>query len=280
MTAITSSDGTDAHGTPTGSVGDLLRTWRARRRFSQLDLACEAEVSTRHLSFVETGRAQPSREVLLRLAARLDMPLRERNRLLLAAGLAPIHPEGSLDSPGLAAARLAVEAVLTSHEPFPALAVDRHWQLVAANAGVGRLIAGVAPHLLEPPCNVLRLSLDPDGLARRTLNLPEWRHHLLGRLRADAERSGDPRLAALHDELSALPCPVSRTPPSLPNPIAVPLIIADPGTGQVHRFLSTTTVFGTATDVTLAELTLECFFPADAATRGALMIDAAQGDRE
>ncbi len=276
MTTIISGHGIDASTSATGSVGDLLRTWRARRRLSQLDLACEAEVSTRHLSFVETGRAQPSREMLLRLAERLDMPLRERNRLLLAGGYAPFHLERSLGSPDLTAARLAVEAVLASHEPFPALAADRHWRLVAANAGVGQLIAGVAPHLLEPPANILRLSLDPEGLAPRILNLPEWRHHLLSRLRAEVERSGDPALAALHDELSALPCPVSRTPSSLPNPIAVPLIIVDPGTGQVLRFLSTTTVFGTATDVTLSELTLECFFPADDATRHALMTTTTQ----
>lgn len=269
MTMLTSSADTDA--TKSSGVGALLRTWRARRRFSQLDLSCEADVSTRHLSFVETGRAQPSREMLLRLAERLDMPLRERNRLLLAGGYAPVHPERPLDSADMTAARLAVEAVLSSHEPFPALVVDRRWQLVAANAAVGRLVAGVAPRLLEPPVNVLRLSLDPQGLASRILNLPEWRHHLVGRLRAEADRSGDQALAALHDELSALPCPVSRTPPGLPSLVAVPLVIADPGTGEALRFLSTTTVFGTATDVTLAELTLECFYPADAATRSALL---------
>jgi transcriptional regulator with XRE-family HTH domain len=279
MTMIASHDPIDAQGTAAGGVGDLLRAWRARRRFSQLDLACEAEVSTRHLSFIETGRAQPSREMLLRLAEQLDMPLRERNRLLLAGGYAPVHPERPLDSPDLAAARLVVERVLTSHEPFPALAVDRHWRLVAANAAVGALLVGVAAELLEPPVNILRLSLDPKGLAPRILNLPEWRHHLLGRLRADAERSGDAGLAALHDELSVLPCPVSRAPPAPPNSLAVPLVIADPVTGGALRFLSTTTVFGTATDVTLAELTLECFYPADAATRSALLNGAAPGDR-
>lgn len=254
-----------------GSVGELLRSWRARRRFSQLDLACEAEVSTRHLSFVETGRARPSREMLIRLAERLDMPLRERNRLLLAGGYAPVHPERALSSAEMSAARLAVEAVLSSHDPFPALVVDRRWRLVAANAGAARLMAGAAPHLLARPANVLRLSLDPQGLAPRILNLPEWRRHLLGRLRAEADRAGDEELAALHDDLAALPCPVARTPPGPPSPVAVPLVIADPGTGEALRFLSTTTVFGTATDVTLAELTLESFFPADDATRAALL---------
>jgi transcriptional regulator with XRE-family HTH domain len=267
----------DAGRAATGSVGDLLRTWRARRRFSQLDLASEAEVSTRHLSFVETGRAQPSREMLLRLAERLDMPLRERNRLLLAGGYAPVHPERPLDSAELDAARLAVEAVLSAHEPFPALAVDRHWQLVAANAALGRLLGGAAPHLLDPPVNVLRLSLHPQGLAPRILNLPEWRHHLLSRLRAEADRSGDTVLAALRAELSAFPSPVSQTPPRTPGFIAVPLVLADPGSGATLRFLSTTTVFGTATDVTLAELTLECFYPADAATRTLLLDGAGSG---
>ena len=271
-------DRTDPKRAVPTTVGDLLRAWRARRRFSQLDLACEAEVSTRHLSFVETGRAQPSREMLLRLAERLDMPLRERNRLLLAGGYAPVHPEQPLGSPDLTAARLAVEAVLSGHEPFPALAVDRHWHLVAANAAVGRLLAGVAPRLLEPPVNVLRVSLDPQGLAPRILNLSEWRHHLLGRLRAQAETSDDAALAELHAELLALPGPASRTPPSPPSPVAVPLVIADPGTGATLRFLSTTTVFGTATDVTLAELTLECFYPADAATRSAVPSGAASRD--
>lgn len=278
MTMTTFATDTDTTDPGPGSVGALLRTWRARRRFSQLDLACEADVSTRHLSFVETGRAQPSREMLLRLAERLDMPLRERNRLLLAGGYAPVHSERSLDSAAMTAARQAVEAVLSSHDPFPALAVDRHWRLMAANAAVGRLMAGVAPRLLEPPVNVLRLSLDPQGLAPRILNLPEWRHHLLGRLRVEADRSGDQALVALHDELSALPCPVSRTPPGLPSLVAVPLVIADPTTGEALRLLSTTTVFGTATDVTLAELTLECFYPADAATRATLLGGTAQGD--
>jgi transcriptional regulator with XRE-family HTH domain len=275
MAVISSSHSLGAAPDTSGRVGDLLRAWRARRRFSQLDLAGEAEVSTRHLSYVETGRARASREMLLRLAERLDMPLRERNRLLLAGGYAPLHPERPLDSPGLEAARRAVEAVLNGHEPFPALAVDRHWHLVAANKALGRLLTGIDPHLLRPPVNVLRLSLDPQGLAPRLLNLPEWRHHVLARLRAEAERSGDGVLARLHAELSARPAPTSRTPPRPPNAVAVPLVIAEPGTGTTLRFLSTTTVFGTATDVTLSELTLECFYPADDATRAALLRTAA-----
>ena len=254
-----------------GTVGELLRSWRQRRRFSQLDLAGEAEVSTRHLSFVESGRASASREMLLRLAEPLAIPPRERNRLLLAGGYAPLHKEQPLDAPDMAAARDAVEALLAAHMPFPALAVDRHWTLVTANAAASNLLTGVAPHLLAPPVNILRLSLDPEGLAPRILNLAEWRHHLLTRLRAEANAAGDPVLDALHAELKALPFAAGRTPPRPPNAVAVPLVLAEPVTGTPLSFLSTTTVFGTATDVTLAELTLECFYPADAVTRQALL---------
>lgn len=253
------------------TMGDLLRDWRARRRLSQLELASEAEVSTRHLSFIESGRASPSRGMLLRLAEPLAIPLRERNRLLLAGGYAPLHGERALDQPDMAAAKAAVAAVLAGHEPFPALAVDRHWTLVAANEALTLLLAGVAPHLLAPPINVLRLSLAPDGLAPRIVNLAESRHHLLTRLRADIDRSGDAVLAGLHEELQALPFAAGRTPPSTVNAVAVPLVLCDRASGATLSFLSTTTVFGTATDVTLAELTLECFYPADDATRAALI---------
>jgi transcriptional regulator with XRE-family HTH domain len=253
------------------SVGDLLRDWRARRRLSQLDLASEAEISTRHLSFVESGRSAPSREMLLRLAEPLAMPLRERNRLLLAGGYAPLHRERSLDQPDMAAAKAAVEAVLTGHAPFPALAVDRHWNLIAANDGVTSLLGGVNPTLLVPPINVLRISLSQGGLAPRIANLAEWRHHLLARLREEADRSGDPVLIGLHAELNALPIARSEVPPRPVNAVAVPLILTDPTTGRTLSFISTTTVFGTATDITLAELTLECFYPADQATRSILM---------
>lgn len=253
------------------TVGDLLRGWRARRRLSQLDLAGEAQVSTRHLSFVESGRAAPSRELLLRLAEPLAMPLRERNRLLLAAGYAPIHGERALDAPDMAAALAAVEAVLRAHAPFPAVAVDRHWDLVRANEAATALLGGVDPALLAPPINVLRATLHPRGLAPRIVNLAQWRHHLLARLRLDIAHSADPELDALHAELSALPSPaVGHAPPSVAR-IAVPLTIRSGPRGGVLSFLSTTTVFGTATDVTLAELTLECFYPADEETRRALL---------
>jgi len=253
------------------TTGGLLRDWRRRRRFSQLDLAAEAEVSTRHLSFVESGRASPSRELLLRLARPLNMPPRETNRLFLAAGYAPLHPERPLDAPDMAAAKLAVEQVLKAHEPYPALAVDRHWNLVSANAALPPILAGVAPHLLAPPLNVLRVSLHPEGLAPRIVNLAEWRHHILTRLYAEWETSGDTALAALHAELKALPFAPGRKPHGQVNAVAVPLVLRDKVSEAPMSFLSTTTVFGTATDVTLAELTLECFYPADDATRRMLL---------
>ncbi|WP_207450038.1 MmyB family transcriptional regulator [Roseomonas marmotae] len=251
------------------TVGDLLREWRLRRRRSQLDLALDAEVSTRHLSYVETGRASASREMLLRLAEHLGMPLRQRNQLLMAGGFAPHYPERPLQAPDMAAARGAVEAILKGHEPFPALAVDRHWHLLAANDAVAPLLAGAAPELLAPPVNVLRLSLHPRGLAPWIENLPEWRAHLLERLRAQIDQSGDPVLAALHVELSAYPCPPAGQAEPMGG-IAVPLRIRPPGQDRALSFLSTTTVFGTPVDVTLSELALECFYPADEATRRAL----------
>ncbi|MBX3605011.1 MAG: helix-turn-helix transcriptional regulator [Piscinibacter sp.] len=252
------------------SVGALLREWRQRRRLSQLDLALAAEVSTRHLSYLETGRAQPSREMVLRLAERLEVPLRERNRLLTAAGFAPMFGERPLGDPALRAAREAVELVLRGHEPCPALAVDRHWTLVSYNRAVPPLLAGLPPELLQPPLNVLRLSLHPRGLAPRILNLAQWRMHLFARLRQQIAASGDPGLAALLDELAAYPAPPGPAPepPGAEPAVVVPLQLASPhGT---LSFISTTTVFGTPVDITLAELALETFFPADEATAQAL----------
>ncbi|MBO9827962.1 helix-turn-helix transcriptional regulator [Xanthomonas sp. A2111] len=253
------------------TVGDVLRDWRARRRLSQLDLACAAEVSTRHLSFVESGRAVPSRELLLRLAEPLAMPLRERNRLLHAAGYAPVHGERALDAPDMAAALAAVDAVLRAHAPFPALALDRHWNLVRANDAAGAMLVGIDPALLAAPVNVLRATLHPNGLAPRIANLAEWRHHLLARLRLEIDQSADPELERLHAELDGFPCPASDRPHCAAARVAVPLSIRNGASGGILSFLSTTTVFGTATDVTLAELTLECFYPADDATRQALL---------
>ena len=202
-------------------VGDLLREWRQRRRLSQLDLALEAEISTRHLSFVESGRAQPSREMVLHLAERLEVPLRERNVLLVAAGFAPVFRERQLSDPALASARQAIDLVLKGHEPYPALAVDRHWTMVAANAAVALLIAGADPSLLAPPVNVLRLSLHPKGLSSRIANLAEWRAHLLERLRRQVEVSADPVLAKLHEELRGFPVPAAGTRPQADDWYAV-----------------------------------------------------------
>lgn len=245
-------------------VGDLLREWRRHRRLSQLDLATGAEISTRHLSFVESGRANPSREMILHLAEHLQIPLRERNALLVAAGFAPAFRERALDDPALASARATIEQLLAGLEPYPALAVDRYWQLVASNPATLRLLDGVAPELLAPPVNVLRLSLHPSGLAPRIRNLGQWRAHLLHRLRQQIDASHDPQLIALLRELQALPAPTGGADVDAPSAIAVPLQLEV--AGQVLSLLSTTTVFGTPVDITLAELVLEAFVPADADT--------------
>ena len=251
---------------PRPSVGTLIREWRQRRRLSQLDLACDADISTRHLSYVETGRASPSREMLLHLAERLDVPLRERNTLLTSAGYAPMYRERPLADPALAAAREAVERVLRGHEPSPALAVDRHWTMLAHNRALAPLLAGVDPALLALPVNVLRLSLHPRGLASRIVNLAEWREHVFTRLGHQIAASADPVLADLLAELRALPFDATRSSGATidPSGIAVPLQL-DSAHG-VLSFISTITVFGTPIDITLAELALETFFPADAHT--------------
>lgn len=252
-------------------VGDLLRGWRQRRRLSQLALALEADVSARHVSFVETGRSLPSRTMLLRLAERLEIPLRERNALLVAAGYAPVYSERSLDAPALQAAREAVDRVLTGHEPYPALAIDRHWTLVTANRAVDPLLTGVEPELLRPPVNVLRLSLHPGGLAPRIANLPQWRAHLLARLRRQVEIAPDPALSDLLDELGHYPTPDAAQVSADDRDgegMVVPLRL-ETALGRL-AFISTTMVFGTPVDVTLAELAIESFFPADPATADAL----------
>src|SRR5262245_18533372 len=258
-------------------VGDLLRGWRQRRRLSQLDLATEAEVSPRHLSFVETGRSTPSRELLLHLAEHLDVPLRERNTLLLAAGYAPVYRERSLDDAEMDPVREALDRILAGHEPYPAVIVDRGWNLVSANgAAIGLFTTEVAPHLLEPPINVYRLGLHPEGLASRVRNTGEYTRHLLTRLQRDAALSGDPTLAALLEEV--------RTYPDLTHPGEVE---ADPADllflpmdfttqdGTELSFFSTLATFGTALDVTVAELSIEAFFPADDHTRDFLQAQAA-----
>jgi transcriptional regulator with XRE-family HTH domain len=249
------------------SVGDHIREWRRRRRLSQLDFALEAEISQKHLSFIESGRSAPSRDMVLRLAERLQVPLRERNAIVLAAGYAPVFPERKIDDPALAPARAAIDVILKGHEPFPALAVDRHWMLVSANQAVTALLALVADKaLLAPPVNVLTLSLAPGGLAPRIINLGEWRAHILERLRQQVQLSADQKLAALLDELKALPFEGDETEsaPAAYGGIALPLKLRTPR--GVMSFITTTTVFGTPVDVTLSEIALETFFPADAET--------------
>ena len=247
----------------TAPLGSLLRDWRQRRRLSQLDLALEAGVSARHLSFLETGRSKPSREMVLHLSEQLDVPLRDRNGLLLAAGFAPAYEERSIDAPEMAPVREALDRVLTGHEPYPAVVVDRWWDLAAANRSIGMFTAAVPEHLMEPPVNVLRVSLHPDGMAERILNYAEWRAHLLDRLHRQVGLTADERLAALYDELSAYPGETAEV-HGPGGEIAVPLRW-DAG-GQELAFFSTIATFGTAVDITLAELSIEAFFPADEAT--------------
>ena len=255
------------------TVGPLLRDWRRRRRLSQLDLALEAGVSARHLSFVETGRARPSAEMVLHLAEELEVPRRERNRLLLAAGHAPVFEERDLDDPEMAPVSATVQRVLDAHDPFPALAVDRGWALVAHNRGAAALMADLPDDLLAPPLNVLRASLHPDGLAPRIVNLGEWKAHVLARLDRERAVTGDPALATLAAELRDYP---GEPAAGRPDAVAVPLRLATPR-GELS-LISTVTTFGTPVDITVEELSIESFFPADAAT-ARLLEDLAVLDR-
>lgn len=240
---------------------------------SQLDLACEAEISTRHLSFVETGRATPSRDMVMHLAERLDVPVRERNALLVAAGYAPMFAERSLDDPAFAQVRASITQLIEAHKPWPALVIDGHWLLIQANSAVNSLLGGVAPWLLEPPVNVLRLTLHPEGMAPYIDNLGEWRTHLLDGLRHQCAHRPDPVLAQLHDELCAYPGPPPPARIGEVQPIAVPLRLRTPL--GLLTLLSTSMVFGTPLDVTLAELAIEVFLSADAAT--AKLLERASG---
>jgi transcriptional regulator with XRE-family HTH domain len=249
-------------------LGSLLKQWRQRRRMSQLDLALEAGVSARHLSFLETGRSRPSREMVLHLSDQLEVPLRDRNQLLLAAGFSPAYAERPLDAPEMTPVREALERILKGHEPYPAVVVDRWWDLAAANAGIALLTAEVAPHLMEPPVNALRVTLHPDGMAPRIANLPEWRAHLLDRLRRQVAVTSDERLAALLAELSGYPGGEAALAAHEPG-IAVPLRVTVQG--RELAFFSTVSTFGTAVDITLAELAIEAFLPADAATSDYLL---------
>ena len=252
------------HRKTSAPFGEHLRTWRRHRRLSQLDLATEADISTRHLSFVETGRAEPSREMVLRLAERLNVPLRERNTLLVAAGYAPMYRERPLDDPALALARQAVERVLRAQEPYPALALDRHYNVVAANRAVPLFLEGVAPALLQPPMNVLRISLHPDGIAARIENLRQWRGHVFERLRQQIAATADPELVDLLHELEAYPVLDSIAQRHIEGEhLGVVMPFRLRSQGGTLSFISTLTVFGTPNDVTLQELAVESFFPAD-----------------
>ena len=255
----------------TPHTGSLLRDWRERRSLSQLALASRSAVSTRHLSFIETGKSRPSREMILHLAERLDVPLRERNRLLLAGGYAPIFDERPLESGEMAAVRDALERLLEAHLPYPAIVVDRRWDVVLRNEAAGAFLAGVAPALLEPPVNGLRIALHPDGMAPAIVNFAEWSAHILARLDRTITLTGDPELRTLRDELAAYPgvadpSVLRRTGPA--DDVMLTLQLRGP-TGNLSLF-ATQTVFGTPTDITLAELSIEAFYPADGATASAL----------
>lgn len=245
-------------------MGRLLRQWRERRRLSQLELSLTADVSTRHLSFIETGRSKPTSEMIMRLTEHLDVPLRERNALLLAGGYAPAYPEHELSSPALSSVLDAMRALLDGHEPYPAVVVDAEWNLVDANSAVALLTEGAAPELLEPPVNALRLTLHPKGMAPRIRNHAQWRAHILERLDRQAIATADVTLHELKKELEQYPYPRDGERCEPRNSVVVPLRYEYRGTEL--SLLSTTTVFGTPRDVTVSELAIESFFPADAAT--------------
>jgi transcriptional regulator with XRE-family HTH domain len=243
-------------------VGELLREWRERRRLSQLDLAIQADISARHLSFVETGRSRPTATMIVRLTEQLAVPLRERNVLLLAAGYAPAYPQHGLDAPELDNVRIALGQVLAGHEPYPAIVVDRWWDVRDANSGLALLSAGSAPALLQPPVNALRLALHPDGMSPRIANLAQWRGHLLTQLSHRAAALGDQRLRELHDELRGYPGGAQETYPA--GDVVLPLRYRH--RDQELVLFSISAKVSTATDVTVEELAIESFYPADAAT--------------
>ena len=254
--------------------GELLRAWRQRRNLTQLDLSLECDVSARHLSFMETGRARPSREMVVHLAERLEIPLRERNGLLLAAGYAPLYGKRPLDSSEMTPVRQALDRFLRAHEPYPAVVVDRHWTLVAANEALHLLTDGVAAELLEPPANALRVALHPQGMASRIANFTDYSAELLHRLHRRAMVTGDEELERLYTELVTYPGVEPHRPHSdAPGgEIVLPLRLR-PSSGGELVFLSTISTFGTAVDITLSELAVEAFYPADAPTATALLRD-------
>ncbi|MDI3101512.1 MULTISPECIES: helix-turn-helix domain-containing protein [Streptomyces] len=262
MTALVSDTVPTAQG-----VGPLLRAWRERRRVSQLELALRADSSARHISFIETGRSRPSEEMVLRLAEHLDVPVRERNALLLAAGYAPHYPETPLDDPALDALREGMERLIRGYEPYPALVVDATYRVLAANRGILMLLDGLPEHLLQPPVNAMRLTLHPEGLAPRVRNLREWRGHLLEQMRRQIALHRSEPLRALYEEVAAYPVPESGAgeEPAEPVPyFALPMQIEHEG--RTLSFISSISTFNTPMDVTVAELAIETLLPADPAT--------------
>ncbi|MFF1258051.1 MULTISPECIES: helix-turn-helix domain-containing protein [unclassified Streptomyces] len=251
-------------------IGPLLREWRERRRVSQLELALRADSSARHLSFVETGRSRPSEELVLRLAEHLDVPVRERNALLLAAGYAPRFAETSLDDPSMGALREGLDRLLHGYEPYPALVVDATYTVVAANRGIAMLMEGIPESLLTPPLNAMRLTLHPEGLAPRIRNLREWRGHLLAQMERQIALDRSEALRAVYDEVKAYPVAErdggddgEEGGEAVPY-FALPMVIEHDG--QVLSFVSSISTFNTPMDVTVAELAIETFLPADPAT--------------
>jgi transcriptional regulator with XRE-family HTH domain len=258
-------------------VGELIRTWRQRRNLSQLELSLDSAISARHLSFVETGRAKPSREMVLHLAERLEIPLRERNGLLLAAGFAPLFAERPLDHEEMAPVRAALEHFLRAHEPYPAVVVDGHWNLISANDALDVLIEDVAPALLEPPANGLRITLHPDGMAPRIVNFAQWSSHLIRRLRRRAAITADAELERLYEEVKQYPHVELEAPASDSDASEVVLPLRIRHGARELAFLSTISTFGSANDITLAELSVEAFYPAHAATAKVLFDSISSG---
>ncbi|WP_314174337.1 helix-turn-helix domain-containing protein [Streptomyces winkii] len=254
-------------------VGPMLRSWRERAGLSQLDLALRADSSSRHISFIETGRSRPSRAMVLKLAERLEVPVRERNALLVSAGYAPHYPETPLDSPALGSVRAGLERMVTAYEPYPALAVDGTYRVLAANRGISLLLDGVAAWLLEPPLNAMRITLHPEGLAPRILNFREWRGHLLHQMERQLALLRSQPLRGLYEEVSAFPLPPGGDEVAGDeSPFALPLVVEYEG----HRlsFLSAITTFNTPVDVTVSELAVETFLPADPETAEQLRLHA------
>ncbi|MGW3263949.1 helix-turn-helix domain-containing protein [Streptomyces sp. NPDC001056] len=267
MTMVATEASVSTAAPETRGVGPLLRAWRERRRISQLELALRADSSARHISFVETGRSRPSEEMVLRLAEHLDVPVRERNALLLAAGYAPRYPETPLDDPALDALRDGMERLIQGYEPYPALVVDAGYTVVAANRGITMLLDGVPEKLLRPAPNAMRLTLHPEGLAPRIRNLREWRGHLVAQMERQLALHRSDQLRTLYEEVTAYPVAgdAPGEEPEEPVPyFALPMRIEHEG--RILSFVSSISTFNTPMDVTVAELAIETFLPADPAT--------------